>query len=152
MFLYRQANQVRKFQIVVVFQVKSYCIIVQASKMSPKMSNSTCFTKSNPNIFLCRQGKQAIKFQIVVVLPSQILMYYCVGKHSEPKNVKQYKVKSLCIIVLASIVSPKMSNSTKSNPNIFLIRRAKIISNSIAFQSQIQLYLCVGEQSKPENF
>ena len=56
----------------------------QLSNASSKMSNSTCFTKLNPNIFLCRQAKQ---FQIVVVLVSQIFFK---GKQSEPKNVKQY--------------------------------------------------------------
>ena len=77
--------------------------------MSPKLSNSNCFTKPNLNIFLCRQAKRARKFQIVVVLPSQILIYLCVGKlensssfiksnpnvlfideQNEPKNYKKY--------------------------------------------------------------
>ena len=52
----------------------------------PKMSNCTCFTNSNPNIFLCRQAKRARKFQMIVVLPIQILMYDCVGEQSEPKK------------------------------------------------------------------
>ena len=40
------------------------------------MSNSTCFTKLYPNIFLYRREKLARKFQILVVLVSQILMNY----------------------------------------------------------------------------
>ena len=62
----------------------------QLSNSSPKMSNSTCCTKLNTNILLCRWAKQARNFLIIVVLLRQILMYYCVGKQSEPKNVKQY--------------------------------------------------------------
>ena len=82
-----------------------------ASKVSPKMSNSTCFTKPNPNLFLCRRAKRARKFQIIVVLPRQILMYYCLGKQSEPNNVKQYlfyQAKSIYIFVQASKVSQKI--------------------------------------------
>ena len=47
--------------------------------MSTKISNSTCYTKLNPNILLCKQAKQAQNFQIVLVLPSKILMYYWLG-------------------------------------------------------------------------
>ena len=49
------------------FFFKKYQLNYQLSNSSPKMSNSTCFTKLNPNIFLCQQAKRAKKFQIVVV-------------------------------------------------------------------------------------
>ena len=51
---------------------------------------------------------------------------------------------------------------TKSNPNISLISGSEVsnlknsmnyqLSNSIALPSQILIYYCVVEQSKPKNF
>ena len=81
----------------------------QLSNASPKMSNNTCCTKLNPKILLCRRAKQARKFHIIVVLPRQILVYYCVGKQSEPKNVQIWNNTWF----------------TKSNPIILLCRKAK---------------------------
>ena len=104
--LCRQAKWAKKYEIIFVLpsQILIYYCVGEWSKpknlkkvlnyklsnSSSKLSNSTCCTKLNPNILLCRQVKQARKFKIIVVLPRQILMYYCVGKQSEPKDVKQY--------------------------------------------------------------
>ena len=61
------------------------------------MSNSTCFTNSNPNIFMCRRAKRARKFQMIVVLPRQILMYDCVG---EPKKCQIVLVLPTQILII----------------------------------------------------
>ena len=62
-FLCRQAKQAKKCQIVVVLESQILMYYLKASKVSPKMSNSTCFTNSNPNILQCRKAKQAKKFK-----------------------------------------------------------------------------------------
>ena len=70
----------------------------QLSNVSPKMSNSTCFTKLNRNIFLCRRAKQAKKFQIIPsCLSKSNPNVLFIGKQNELKNVKQnlfYQPKS----------------------------------------------------------
>ena len=76
--LCKQAKQAQNFQ----------HPIVQVIVARYKISNSTYFTLSNPNISLCKRAKRAQKFQIGLVIPSKILIYYCVSKQSKPKNFK----------------------------------------------------------------
>ena len=91
-------------------------------------SSSTCFTKSNSNKLLCRQAKQAKKIQMLIVLQSQILINYCIGKHSKLKISNR-----TCF--------------TKSNSNILMCRRAKQakkISDSTCFiESNYNILLCM---------
>ena len=58
-----------------IYTVKSKCVIVKASKESPKFSN---IKQGNPQ-----------NLQIVLVLPNQILMYFNAGKQSKPKQIQK---------------------------------------------------------------
>ena len=61
---------------------------------------------NSTDVLLCMWAKWAKKYEIILVLPSQILIYFCVGEQS-----KQKISNSSCF--------------TKSNPNIFLFGQAK---------------------------
>ena len=84
---------------------------------------------------------QAQNFQIILVLPSKILMYYCLAERSEPNisisivSLSQTKAGHKIVIALFLISQilmyffcrqqskPKIPNSTcftQSNPNILL--------------------------------
>jgi len=67
-----------------------------------------------------KRAKQAIKFQILVVLPRQILMYYCLGKQSEPKFQTVLVLPSQILIYFCVGERSELENSScfsKSNPN-----------------------------------
>ena len=91
------------------------------------MSNSTCFTKPNPDILLCRQVKQAKNFK------KKVLNYH--WSNSSPKM----SIGACC---------------TKLNPNILLCKRVKQARKFkiiVDLPRQILMYYCVGEQSDLKN-
>ena len=80
----------------------------QLSNSSPKMSNSTCCTRLNPNILLCSRAKQAKKFQIIVVIPRKILMYFCVGEQSKLENSSCFIKSNPKLVFISEQSEPKI--------------------------------------------
>ena len=78
---------------------------------------------NSTDVLLCRPAKWAKKYEIILGLPSQILIYYWVGKQSKPSIKK----------------TTEMSNASQKCQIVLVLLSYNLI------------YFCVGKRSEPKN-